>query len=94
MNIKPLTVVNFLAAIVGVLAPVGLSVYVTRQEAIRAEKNQALSYALDVLARSEAVTDQIDSGIKKLVAAGTSDPCSAGSRALMKSMVRTSRRAQ
>jgi sensor c-di-GMP phosphodiesterase-like protein len=84
MNIKPLMLVNFFAAVVGVLAPVALSVYVTRQEAIRTEKDQALFYALDVLARSEAVIDQIDSGIKRLAAAGTSDPCSASSQALMK----------
>lgn len=84
MKIKPLTVVNFIAAIVGVLMPIVLSAYVTRQEAINTERDRALFYAQDVLARTEAVTDQIDAGIKKLVAAEDGDPCSASNQALMK----------
>jgi sensor c-di-GMP phosphodiesterase-like protein len=84
MDLKPLTVVNIFAVIVGVLGPVALSAYVAKQESTRAEEDRALSYAMDVLARSEAVTDQIDSGIKRLVAAEANDPCSASSRALMK----------
>jgi sensor c-di-GMP phosphodiesterase-like protein len=84
MKIKPLTVVNFIAALVGVLVPIGLSVYVTRQEAINTERDRALFYAQDVLARTEAVTDQIDDGIKKLVAAEDGNPCSTSNQALMK----------
>ncbi|TFW03339.1 EAL domain-containing protein [Oxalobacteraceae bacterium OM1] len=84
MNVKPLTVVTVLAAIVGALAPVALSAYLAREEATRTEKDRALFYALDVLERSEAVTDQIDIGIKRLVASHESNPCSASSQALMK----------
>jgi sensor c-di-GMP phosphodiesterase-like protein len=84
MNIKPLTVVTSLAVVIAVATPVGLSAYLTRQDIIRSEKDRALGYAVDVLARSEAVTDQIDSGFKRLVASGISDPCSASSQALMR----------
>lgn len=84
MNIKPLTVITILAFITGIAAPVALSAFFTRQEIVRSEKERALAYASDALARSEAVTDQIDNGIKALVAAGNNDPCSTSSLALMK----------
>ncbi len=61
-----------------------LSIYFARKEAIDSEKGLALSYAMDVLARTEAVTDQIDSGIKKLAAARSKDPCSASNQTLMR----------
>lgn len=84
MKKKPLTALITLAAIAAAATPLALSVYLARQEAIRATKDLAFSYAADVLARSEAVTDQIDVAIKRLAAAGAQDPCSAGSQALMK----------
>ncbi|MFL6716190.1 MAG: CSS-motif domain-containing protein, partial [Burkholderiaceae bacterium] len=84
MNIKPLTAIIILAITVGISTPVALSAFFTRQEIIRNEKDRALAYASDVLARSEAVTDQVDNGIKTLAAAGFTDPCSAPSLALMK----------
>jgi sensor c-di-GMP phosphodiesterase-like protein len=84
ITLKPLTVVAALAVLVGVATPVGLSAYLTRQEIIRTGKDRALAYAEDVLARSEAVTDQIDIGIKRLVATKSSDPCSVINGALMK----------
>ena len=84
MNIKPLTAIIIFAITVGISAPVALSAFFTRQEIIRNEKDRALAYASDVLARSEAVTDQVDNGIKTLAAAGFADPCSATSLTLMK----------
>ena len=84
MNIKPLTAIIIFAITVGISTPVALSAFFTRQEIIRNEKDRALAYASDVLARSEAVTDQVDNGIKTLAAAGFADPCSATSLTLMK----------
>jgi hypothetical protein len=59
MNIKPLTVIIILAITVGIATPVALSAFFTRQEIIQNGKDRALVYASDVLARSEAVTDQL-----------------------------------
>lgn len=84
MKLNPLTFVTYSALIVGMLTPVGLTVYFTRQEVIRFEEEQSLFYAADVVARSEAIVDQIDIGIKSLVAAQSGDPCSASSQTLMK----------
>lgn len=90
MNSKPLTLIIFLAIAIGVATPVALSAFFTRQEIIQSEKDRALAYASDALARSEAVTDQIDKGIKRLVAAGLANPCSSNGLALMKQIDLTS----
>lgn len=84
MKTKPLTVLATIAVIAATTTPLLLSVYLARQEAIRTTKDLAFSYAADVLARSEAVTDQVDIGIRRLVAAGLNEPCSASNQALMK----------
>ena len=72
------------AGFVAVAAPIFASVYVAYHQAFDAEKKRAVAYAHDVLRRSEITTDQIGEGIKALVAAQGSDPCSAANIALMR----------
>jgi sensor c-di-GMP phosphodiesterase-like protein len=84
MGKRTLTIITALVVMVGIAVPIVLSIYLARHEAIDSEKSRARAYALDVIARSEAVTDQINDGIDKLVAARTSDPCSLSNQALMK----------
>ena len=73
-----------IAAVVAVVAPIKLSMYLSAKEAFDAEASSALTYAKDVLARSEFTADQIDHGIKALVAFHAKDPCSDASLALMR----------
>jgi sensor c-di-GMP phosphodiesterase-like protein len=84
MGRKVLAIGIVLIVMLGITLPVALSIYLARKEAVNAEKFRAHSYAVEVLARSDKVADQIDNGIKKLVAAHFNDPCSAASQDLMK----------
>ena len=84
MDLRPVTLVTSLAIMAGIIAPVALTAYLTKQDVIETEKGRALAYASDVVARSEAVTDQVDNAIKRLVAARGADPCSAAGQALMR----------
>ncbi len=75
-----------LAALVAVAAPILLTVYLAKKQGTASQMDRALGYAKAVLARSEETADQIDRGIRQLVAAGPEDPCSDGRIALMTSI--------
>lgn len=81
-----LTIITSLLVIVGVALPILLSIHLAQKEAIGSEEERALFYALDVMNRSELVADQIDAGIKKLVAVPSGDPCSPARQALMRKL--------
>jgi sensor c-di-GMP phosphodiesterase-like protein len=82
--------VTLLGAIVAIAVPITISVLVAYREAREGEFNRALAYAHDVVFRSEKTADQIDAGIKRLIAAGAGDPCSAERLNLMRSINLTS----
>lgn len=84
MNTKPMTALCIAAIVVGTLAPLALSTHFAREEARRIEEALALSYANDALARSEAVTEQIDIAFNKLELVKGADPCSTTSETLMR----------
>ena len=65
--------ITLIITLTAIAAPIvlGGSPRATRRERTL-EKDRALAYARDVLARSESAADQIDAGIKALVAAGAS----------------------
>ena len=81
---KPAMLFTLIITLTAIAAPIVLAVYLGDQEGTDAEKDRALGYARDVLARSESVADQMDAGIKVLVAAGGADPCSPANIALMR----------
>ncbi len=71
-----------IAAVFAVVAPVSLSGYLARVQAIQQESSLAMAYAEDVLHRSEETADQIDAGLKTLSAMGE-EPCSQANIDLM-----------
>ncbi len=75
--------VALLAALVAIATPILLTVFLARKEGMASQMDRALGYARDVLARSEATADQIDTGIQQLVAVGAEDACSDRRIALM-----------
>ncbi len=81
---KPAMLFTLIITLTAIAAPIVLAVYLGDQEGTDAEKDRALGYARDVLTRSESVADQMDAGIKVLVAAGGADPCSPANIALMR----------
>jgi sensor c-di-GMP phosphodiesterase-like protein len=75
---------TIVAAIVAVALPMLFAVHVAREEAIKAETDLALSFARDVLVRTERTGDQLLDGVKSLESIRGDDPCSESSLALMR----------
>jgi sensor c-di-GMP phosphodiesterase-like protein len=73
-----------IVALFAIILPLFLAIYFANQEAKAVETQRALAYARDALHRSDMTTDQIDSGIKRLLAIRADDPCSQQSIALMR----------
>jgi sensor c-di-GMP phosphodiesterase-like protein len=84
MSKRTALILVILTTLLAIAAPILLAVYFANQEGLNTEKDRALAYARDVVVRSENTADQADVGIKALVAAAASNPCSAANMGLMR----------
>jgi sensor c-di-GMP phosphodiesterase-like protein len=78
------TIAIIFIAILAVAAPVVLAINQSWKYGHEAETKKVLGYAKDVQARTDATTDQIASGIKRLKASKSKDPCSDENLAIMR----------
>ncbi len=83
MSKRSALIVMSIVGALAIAAPVLLTIYIANREGMKAETDRVLAYARDVLSRSENTADQIDAGIKALVATGGSNLCSKAHVALM-----------
>jgi len=73
---KPLKIFTVIVAIVAIIAPVYLAIDQSWRYGQKEQRQKVLAYARDVLARTEATSDQMRYGLKLINDAKLSDPCS------------------
>ena len=77
------TVITLIGALLAIALPIFFAIHLADRQARDAEARRAISYAEDVVHRTDKTADQIASGINKLVNRHASDPCSDDNISLM-----------
>ncbi|MDR7377217.1 sensor c-di-GMP phosphodiesterase-like protein [Rhodoferax ferrireducens] len=78
------TTLAWVAGLAAIVAPVWVSIQLSKHQSLNEELSYALVYAQDVLQRSDRTADQIYDGIGRLVRARAADPCSDANLTLMR----------
>jgi sensor c-di-GMP phosphodiesterase-like protein len=82
---KPnVTVIAIVVAIVAAATPILIALWQARRQALDGERRHILSYATDVLHRTEATGQQIEDGIARIVESRVGDPCDEANLAVMR----------
>jgi sensor c-di-GMP phosphodiesterase-like protein len=76
--------VALIAGLFAIVAPILFAIDFAKHQSLNAEMDRAVSYARDVLRRSDRISDQIRSGIGRLIAARADDPCADANIDLMR----------
>lgn len=83
---KPLKVFTIIVAILAIVAPVYLAIDQSWRYGQKEQRQKVLAYARDVLARTEATSDQMRYGSKLISDAKLADPCSNENIKIMKNI--------
>lgn len=83
---KPLKVFTVIVAIIAIVAPVYLAIDQSWRYGQKEQRQKVLAYARDVLARTEATSDQMLYGFKLITDAKLADPCSKQSISIMRNI--------
>ena len=73
-------------ALIAIVAPVYFAIDQSWRQGKNEERQKVLSYARDVLARTEATSDQMTYGLKLLTEAKLADPCSKQAISIMRNI--------
>lgn len=90
MNKKTRLWAAVLASVAVGFMPVGLSVFLSRHQALQVTQSKLLEYADHVMQHSERASGQVDAGLDRLENARSGDPCSPAQIALMSEIDLTS----
>lgn len=83
---KPLKIFTVIVAIIAIVAPVYFAIDQSWRYGQREQLQKVLAYARDVLARTEATSDQMRYGLKLINDAKLADPCSNQSIEIMRNI--------
>lgn len=84
MNKSIAIALTFILATLAVGMPVWLAIEESERQGLETATERALTYARDVLRRSDATVDQVSNGFARLRKSGDTDPCSEGNLGLMR----------
>jgi sensor c-di-GMP phosphodiesterase-like protein len=81
------TLVLYLLAAVAILVPIVAAVWQAGHQSLLRQERRAASFATEILARSDRITDQMRQAIAELGDAHAADPCSDRNLALMRALI-------
>lgn len=83
---KTLKIITIIIALIAIAAPVFFAIDQSWRQGQREERQKVLSYARDVLVRTEATSDQMAYGLKLLAEAKLANPCSKQAISIMRNI--------
>lgn len=84
MTKKPAAFLTLVIGFLAIAAPIAFTLYEARKQGLNTEAAHALAYARQVLRRTDMTSDQIVSGLERLIRSSPADPCSEANLALMR----------
>lgn len=86
MNKKTAIVSTLIIAITAIATPIAFTLQQAHKQSFDLQRAHLLSYARDVVQRTDSTADQLYAGIEKLVAAKATEPCSEENMEIMRAI--------